>query len=114
MSIVIWHNPRCSKSWATLKLLEDRGISPDVRFYLTDPPTESEILGALTALALPANALVRTGEADFRELKLSPESPDEELVSAMAKSPKLIERPIVFAGDQARLGRPPEAVLGIL
>ena len=114
MSVVIWHNPRCSKSRATLKLLEERGITPEIRRYLDEPPSETEIRDALSALGLPAIGLVRTGEADFRSLGLTKSSADADLISAMANCPKLIERPVVFSGGQARLGRPPEAELDIL
>ncbi|MGB0447162.1 MAG: arsenate reductase (glutaredoxin), partial [Pseudomonadales bacterium] len=34
MSVTIYHNPRCSKSRATLALLEDQGVTPDIRLYL--------------------------------------------------------------------------------
>jgi len=39
---------------------------------------------------------------------------DAELISAMVKNPKLIERPIVLKNGKAALGRPPENVLTIL
>ncbi len=39
---------------------------------------------------------------------------EAELIQAMVENPKLIERPIVVANGQARIGRPPEDVLEIL
>jgi arsenate reductase len=36
------------------------------------------------------------------------------LVQAMVENPKLIERPIVVANGQARIGRPPESVMEIV
>jgi arsenate reductase len=39
--VVIWHNPRCSKSRQTLQLLRDRGIEPKIVEYLKTPPTEA-------------------------------------------------------------------------
>lgn len=34
----IYHNPRCSKSRATLALLEEAGVSVTVTEYLKEPP----------------------------------------------------------------------------
>ena len=39
---------------------------------------------------------------------------EAQLIQAMVENPKLIERPIVVANGQARIGRPPEDVLEIL
>lgn len=114
MTLTIWHNPRCTKSRQTLALLEDRGLTPTIRRYLDDAPTGAEIRAALAALNLPAIALVRTKEALFADLGLTKDTPDDELVAAMAAHPRLIERPVVFNGDRAAIGRPPEAVEAIL
>lgn len=114
MSVVIWHNPRCSKSRATLKLLEEQGLSPEVRLYLEDAPSEVELRAALVGLGISARDLVRRGEAAFREEGLSSQASDEEILAAMARVPKLIERPIVFANGKVAMGRPPERVLDIL
>lgn len=114
MTVTIWHNPRCSKSRATLKLLEEAGLTPDVRLYLEDAPSEEEISAALRLLGIPAMALVRRGEAEFKAAGLTKDSSEAETIAAMAAHPKLIERPVVFANCKARVGRPPEAVLEIL
>ena len=42
MNVVIWHNPRCSKSRQTLALLEEQGVTPEVRLYLDDAPSAAE------------------------------------------------------------------------
>ena len=107
---VIWHNPRCSKSRQTLALLE----APDIRLYLQDPPDATEITHALQLLDIPAIALMRRGEAAFKELGLTKDTPAPALIAAMAAHPILIERPVVLANGKAALGRPPEAVLAIL
>ncbi len=114
IQVEIWHNPRCSKSRATLALLEKNGADPVVRRYLENAPKASEIRTALLALELTPFALIRRGEALFKTLELSAASADNTLISAMAANPILIERPIVFANGKARIGRPPEAVLDIL
>ena len=82
--------------------------------YLETPPSAEDIRAALSALNIPAIQLMRTGEKAFKEQGLSKTDPEETLIAAMAQSPILIERPVVFADDKAALGRPPEAVLNIL
>lgn len=104
----IWHNPRCSKSRAALKLLEERGLAPRVRDYLSDPPEAAELQAMLAALGLPAVALLRP---EGKPLK---DRPEDEIVAAMASDPKLIERPVVRLGDRAVIARPPEAVAHLL
>ena len=110
---VIWHNPRCSKSRSTLAIVEDHG-PVDIRKYLEDVPSEADIRGVLAQLGIPAIQLMRTGEAEFKELGLSKADSDDVLIAAMAKAPKLIARPVVITDKGARLGRPPESVKEIL
>ena len=114
MTLTIWHNPRCSKSRQTLALLEDRGLSPEIRRYLEDAPAETELRSAAAALGLAPIDMMRTGEAEFKAEGLSRNSDDATLFAAMARIPKLIERPIVFNEGKAAIGRPPESVLAIL
>ncbi|MFY0597645.1 MAG: arsenate reductase (glutaredoxin) [Cognatishimia sp.] len=109
----IWHNPRCSKSRQTLALVEEKG-PVTIRKYLEDAPTEAEIRAVLKMLNIPAIDLMRKGEAEFKERGLSNDTDEDALIAAMVEVPKLIERPVVIAGGQARLGRPPESVLEIL
>lgn len=111
--VVIWHNPRCSKSRATLKLLQERGIAPELRLYLEDAPSAAELRQAAAILGLGPRAMMRVKEPEYRAQGLAG-ADDEALFAAMAATPKLIERPIVFAGGRAAIGRPPEAVLDIL
>jgi arsenate reductase len=113
MTTTIWHNPRCSKSRQTLALLEERGISPDVRLYLDDAPSTTEVAEVLNQLGIAPWELLRRGEKAFKELGLDKNSVDQELIEAMSANPILIERPIVIHGGGAALGRPPESVLGL-
>jgi len=115
MTIRILHNPRCSKSRATLALLQERGVEPEITLYLESPPDASELKEILGQLGLKPRELIRKGEAEYRELGLGEESlKDEQLIAAMAANPRLIERPIVLANGRAAIGRPPESVLSIL
>lgn len=114
MKVTIWHNPRCSKSRQTLRLLEDHGIEPEVRLYLESPPSAQEVRTLLAQLGLSARELMRRSEAEYKRLGLREVDDDTELIAAMVEHPKLIERPVVVRGDAARLGRPPQNVLGLL
>lgn len=115
MSVVIWHNPRCTKSRETLKYLEDHGHKPQVREYLEDVPSVSELKTVLKQLGFEsAREWIRTREPDYKSLNLKGEGKEENLIQAMADYPKLIERPVVIANGKAALGRPPENVLTIL
>lgn len=115
MAITIFHNPRCSKSRATLALLQDRGIEPEIRLYLETPPDAAELRDILALLGRSPRELMRKGEADYKAQGLADERLDDAaLIAAMVKTPKLIERPIVLANGKAAVGRPPESVLDIL
>lgn len=112
--ITIWHNPRCSKSRQALALLEARGEDLTVRKYLDDAPSVTELTLTRDTLGLRAIEMMRTGETLFKELEISKTAPDEALLNMMAAHPILIERPVVFANDQAVIARPPERVFEIL
>ena len=113
--IRIYHNNRCSKSRATLQLLQERGEQLTVINYLETPPTAAELTVLLTQLGMTARQLLRQGETEYESLGLAdPALDDAALIASMVAHPKLIERPIVVANGKAALGRPPEAVLAIL
>lgn len=113
--IRIYHNTRCSKSRATLALLEERGVPFEVINYLDTPPSASELRSLLKQLGMQARELLRSGEPEYRDLGLDDLSLDDrQLIDAMVAHPRLIERPIVSTGDKAAIGRPPEAVLALL
>ena len=115
MGVRIYHNSRCSKSRGTLELLQARGIEPEVVNYLDTPPSVDDLKDLLRLLGRTPRQLLRTGEAEYRDLGLDdPALGDDAVLQAMAAHPKLIERPIVVAGGKAAIGRPPEAVLAIL
>ncbi len=115
MSVIIYHNPRCSKSSQTLQILDEKGLEPRVIEYLNSPPSWKELKQALDLLGMGPRELMRKNESVYRELELQDESlTDDELVAAMLANPVLIERPIVLANGKARIGRPPESVLEIL
>ncbi|CDF82732.1 arsenate reductase (glutaredoxin) [Pseudomonas sp. QL9] len=113
--LTLFHNPRCSKSRGALELLEARGLSPQIVRYLETPPSAAELKVLLGKLGMTARQLLRTGEDEYKALGLDDSQLSEaQLIQAMVEHPKLIERPILVAGDKAVVGRPPEKVLEIL
>ncbi|WP_336997368.1 arsenate reductase (glutaredoxin) [Leclercia sp. M50] len=115
-TVTIYHNPRCSKSRETLNLLKANDVEPQVVLYLETPPDADTLRTLLTQLGMTsARALMRQKEELYRELRLADSAlSEDELIQAMVEHPKLIERPIVVANGQARIGRPPEQVLEIV
>ncbi len=115
MNVTIYHNPRCSKSRQTLALLQERGVEAEIVEYLKTPPSKARLKSILKMLGLKPRDLMRRKEAAYHELNLDDESlSTDALITAMVEHPILIERPIVICGEQAAIGRPPEAVLDIL
>ena len=113
--VTIWHNPRCSKSRETLALLQQRDIEPEIVEYLKTPPSVVEIERALMLLKLEPRALMRHEEAEYKDTGADDTALSRRaLIELMHRHPILIQRPVVFAGDAARIGRPPETVLEIL
>ena len=110
----IIHNPRCSKSRQTLKILTDRGIEPEVILYLKDLLTTERLSDIIKMLGIKPHDLIRTKEQIYRTEFKGKDLTDEQWIEAMITNPKLIERPIVIEGDKAVLGRPPEKVIELL
>ena len=110
----IYHNPRCTKSRATLALLEGRGVEPKVIEYLNTPPTSAELKTIIGQLGIRAEQLVRKGEDIYKTKYAGKTLTDAQWIEAMVKDPVLIERPIVVSGGRAVIGRPPENVEALL
>lgn len=115
MKVQILHNPRCSKSRATLQILQENGIEPEIILYQDSPPDADQLTSILKKLNMRPRQLMRKGQPEYKEMGLDNEQlSDEQLIAAMLKTPILIERPIVLANGKASIGRPPESVLEIL
>lgn len=112
--VVLYHNPRCSKSRAALALLQEKGVEPAVVDYLKTPPTAAELRALVKKLGLKPEALVRTGEEIYKTKFRGKTLGDEQWIAALAANPILIERPVAIRGDRAVIGRPPEKVLDLL
>lgn len=114
MDAKIYHNPRCSKSRQALAALREAGIEPEIIKYLDTPPTKDELRSLIDAAGLRVIDAVRVKEAEFKELGLSEDADDDELLDAMVAHPRLIERPFVVTDKGVRMARPTEAIREIL
>jgi len=112
--MIIYHNPRCSKSRQSLALLRENGVEPEVIEVLIAPLDEVALRDVFVKLGLKAHEVVRTKEEPYEQLALSPDSSEKEVIAAIVKYPILMERPIVMKGDSAVIGRPPENVRELL
>lgn len=112
--IKIYHNNRCSKSRCGLEILEKSGKNFQVIKYLENVPSAKELKDIIELLKIKPIQLVRKNEAIWKENFKNKELSDSEIISAMVKYPKLIERPIVINGKKALIGRPPELISSIL
>ena len=109
----ILHNPKCSKSRATLEILKSKGLEPVIVEYLVDPLSKNELLELLEILGLKARAIIRDKGELFESLQLDLND-DEKLIEAIAANPSLMQRPIVIKEKAAVIARPPENVLRLL
>ncbi len=115
MKILVYHNPRCSKSRQTLELIRAHGHEPEVIEYLKTPPDATTLRQVLKQLGISPRELLRCKETEYQLAGLEhADCTDDEIIAAMIRYPQLIERPIVVAGNKAMLGRPPEKIISLL
>lgn len=112
--MIIYHNPRCAKSRAGLQYLESKGYDIEVRKYLNDGITETELLEIIEKSGKDALSLVRTQEQDYIDLYKGKTLTDKQWIKVLVKNPKLLQRPIVINGSKAVLANPPENIEEII
>jgi len=108
------HNPRCSKCRIAMAMMEESGVEFTAREYLLEPLTREELDELHELLGSPPIDWIRTGEVEWGEANLGPGSSDDEILQAIAKAPRLLQRPILISGGSARVGRPPELLREML
>lgn len=112
---LLYHNPACSKSRAAFEWLQAHGVAFEVVDYLQSPLSAAQIAELLTALGATAREAMRREDALYGELGLySPRLDEQALISAMARYPALLQRPILRHRDRAVIARPLERMLEIL
>jgi arsenate reductase len=113
--VVVFHNPKCSKSRGAVEILGERGVDAEIIEYLKTPPSRADLERILDAITDPPAALVRH-DARFKELGLDPADYEtrDAVIDLLREHPELMERPVVFVGDRAVIARPSEKVLDLL
>jgi len=116
MSVSVYYNPKCSKCRATLALLQEKGIEPELILYLESAPSAAQLAEVLSKLGKDPREMIRFSDEVAQEIGISSvdERSDSEWMNIISDNPKLLVRPIVINGDKAAIGRPPENVLTIL
>jgi arsenate reductase len=107
----IYHNPQCARSREALEYLQQHGIEHEVVEYLLNPLTVEELRQLVRMMCIAPSSLIRV--ADFKRLGLSPTSDYEKLLELLAANPAIMDRPIIVAGNEARVGRPIENLHGL-
>ena len=112
--MIIYHNPRCSKSREALEILNAKSCEIEIREYLKKPPTKKELKELLAKLGCKAFDIVRKKEELFLKKFANKKFSEQEWIQILTEHPELIERPIVIDGYKAVIGRPPELVLDLI
>jgi arsenate reductase len=112
---LVYHNPVCGKSRGALEILDDKGVQYDVVEYLKQPLTRADFEHILDSIPDEPAELVRKDKR-FAELGLSEADYQtrEQVIDVLLEHPELMQRPVVFRGDDARICRPSEIVLDLL
>ncbi len=114
--MIIWHNPNCSKSRECIKILDERSIEFSIREYLIDTPSKQELIEIISMMELmDIRDMMRTKEIEYKELDLNnKDKSNDNLIDAMIKFPKLIQRPIGINNNIATVGRPLDNIINII
>ena len=113
--IIVFHNPRCSKSRQTLALLDSIDVQYETFLYLENGISYDEFVRILGLLKIKPRDILRVKEKEYLENNLNNMSlTDDDIIKITLKNRKLIERPIVMKGEKAVIARPPEKVFKVL
>ncbi len=113
MDYKIYYYDSCSTCRKTKALLAEHGISPEVHNYFDQNLSIEDLKDLLSKLKMKAVDFIRRKDDLFKELNLDSAS-EEELLDAMSKHPKLIQRPVLVKGNKAVLCRPSEKAMEII
>lgn len=112
--MIVYHNPKCSKSRECLLQLEQMPHPFEVVKYLETPLDIDQLKELIQKLNIKPIELVRQKESlwieKYKDKKMTPLA----IIKVLAKHPILIERPIVVNGNKAVIARPWERIHEII
>ena len=114
MKYIIYHNPRCRKSREALKYLQDKKYDFEIRDYIKNLLSVDETLDLIKSLKIKPIELVRKNELIWKENFKNKDLDDNQIINALSKYPKLIERPIVTKGKSSIIAKPIDKLLNFL
>ena len=68
--IIIYHNPKCSKSRKALEIIRSKNIEPTIILYLINKLSKTEVKNLLSKLGLTIRDILRTGEDEYKNNNL--------------------------------------------
>lgn len=104
----------CNTCRHLVKLLKLNDVPYTYREYRKEPLSEREIRDVLRLLGLGPGDVLRRHDRAFRDLKLTGNETDDELIRLMSEHPTLLQRPIGIYQGRAIVGRPPARVLAMV
>ncbi|MBH5329596.1 arsenate reductase (glutaredoxin) [Eikenella sp. S3360] len=115
-TVLLYHNPHCSKSRAALAWLQQQpGIAVQTVDYRANPPSEADLRKLLHQLGTDdVRRIMRTADAAYAELGLDKTGLSQgELIAALHRHPALLQRPIAVYRQRAAIGRPLENIIAL-
>ena len=100
--MLIYHNPRCSKSRQALEALQKSGHDFEVIEYLKEPPTMETLMHLLDALGGDLELMTRSDE--LKKAGLTPS------LGLLLEHPEYLQRPILVKDGKVVVARSPEAI----
>ena len=96
------------------QLFRENNIDFEKVNYFSSELTEIKLRELLKKANLAPFEVLRKGEKVFKELNLTNETSDDEIIKAIIENPSLLQRPIVEVGKRAVWARPIEKVFDLL
>ncbi len=113
-TVTVYEKPTCTTCRNMSLLLRENGIEFDKVNYFNEPFTIESLGKLLKKAKLKPFEVLRHREPLVKELGLSENTPDDEVMKAIVNNPAILQRPIVEYGEKAVLARPIEKVKELL